>query len=271
MREFKAAEVNLDIINIYSYFYINCVQKTFAEGTLLNPAEAESFYLSILESLSLILKSILYLLLDYFDNSKNPCKKTINMVLEMIFQIVCTSNLSISNDNSIAIIETMTSRVLDGPNLCLFTLTLVYLYSFQDKYELEDEFFTCQKVNMANKTLITLFKYFHLVILELGEQDLALTFVRQVIGSSSEVCQQNISTLGYNELALISKARQKPTTAELKDFSGFIEGVSEGKPKTKQFAIFADTLKKAYYTIAVKVLQATKSRKQSSTTRNWRS
>lgn len=193
------------------------------------------------------------------------------MVLEMIFQIVCTSNLSISNANSIAIIETMTSRVLDGPNLCLFTLTLVYLYSFQDNFELEDEFFTSQKVNMANKTLITLFKYFHLVILQLGEQDLALTFVRQVIGSSSEVCQQNITSLGYNELTLISKARSKPTKATLKDFTDFIAGVTEGKPKTKQFAIFADTLKKAYYTIAVKVQHATKSRKQSNTMRSWRS
>lgn len=57
LKEFKAAESNLDIINIYSYFYINCIQKVYSEGTLVNPLDAESFYLSILSSLSLILKS----------------------------------------------------------------------------------------------------------------------------------------------------------------------------------------------------------------------
>lgn len=57
LREFKATEENLDIINIYSYFYVNCIQKVYLEGAAKDMSAARHFYLQLLSSLSLILNS----------------------------------------------------------------------------------------------------------------------------------------------------------------------------------------------------------------------
>jgi hypothetical protein len=175
------------------------------------------------------------------------------MVLEMVFQIVSAARQSTFTPEWVAIVETMTNRVLDGSNLGLFSLTLLYMYSFQEKYQAEEEFFQEQKVNMANKALITLFRFFHLVILKLNELDLALNFVKNVIGASSEVYQENEGSIYCHETELVLKARLKINKSTLRDYAEFLESITESKPKSKQFAAFIETLKKAYYTIAMKV------------------
>jgi hypothetical protein len=175
------------------------------------------------------------------------------MVLEMVFQIVSASHQSTFTPDWIAIVEIMTNRVLDGSNLSLFSLTLLYMYSFQEKYEAEDEFFIEQKVNMANKTLITLFRYFHLVLLKFTEIDLAQNFLRNIICASSEVYLENVNSISCHETELILKAKMKNNRSSLRDFAEFLESITDNKPKSKQFNAFIETLKKAYYTIAMKV------------------
>ena len=59
--EFKAAEDTLDIINLYSYFYVNCVQKVYLDSLVLDQEAARSFYLQILASLRAILISSCHL------------------------------------------------------------------------------------------------------------------------------------------------------------------------------------------------------------------
>lgn len=180
------------------------------------------------------------------------------MVLEMVFQIVSAAHLSTFTPEWISIVETMTNRVLDGSNLSLFSLTLLYMYSFQEKYQAEDEFFQEQKVNMANKTLITLFRYFHLVILKLTEIDLALNFLRNVIGASSEVYLENLNGISCHETELVLKAKTKHNKSSLRDYAEFLASITDQKSKSKQFNAFLETLKKAYYTIAMKVVAVVK-------------
>ena len=174
------------------------------------------------------------------------------MVLEMVFQVICSAGLTGATPDTVAIVETITSRVLDGSNLCLFSLTLLYLYSFQEMVYDEESFLQEQKVNLANKTLINLFRYFHLILLKLHENDLALGFLRSIITSSSEVYVENLGHNNLNEAALILKAKTKGNNSTLKDYNEFLESFSDMKQRTRQFSSFLSTLKKAYYTISMR-------------------
>jgi hypothetical protein len=174
------------------------------------------------------------------------------MVLEMVFQVVSSAALTTAHPDVVTIVETITSRVLDGSNLCLFSLTLLYLYSFQEQVADEDAFFSEQKVNLANKALINLFRYFHLVLLKLHEQELAIGFLRSIICTSSEVYVENVGNNHLNEAVLVMKAKTKGNSTTLQDYNEFLETISDARTKTKQFSAFLSTLKKAYYTIAMR-------------------
>lgn len=55
--EFKETETNLDVINIYSFFYAGCVQEVHLEASLQCPEQARAFYSGLVASLSQTLQS----------------------------------------------------------------------------------------------------------------------------------------------------------------------------------------------------------------------
>lgn len=57
VQEFLAASESLDIIGIYSYFYVNCAQKVYRELAASSLAAAQTFYTDLLAALSLTLTS----------------------------------------------------------------------------------------------------------------------------------------------------------------------------------------------------------------------
>lgn len=59
--EFVAAVDSLDIIGVYSYFYVNCAQKVYREVAAVDVSAAQSFYVELLSSLSQTLTSTAYL------------------------------------------------------------------------------------------------------------------------------------------------------------------------------------------------------------------
>ena len=175
------------------------------------------------------------------------------MVLEMVFQVVCYEHPKEPTSDTITIVEVITSRVLDGANLCLFSLTLLYLYAYQDGSADEETFFSTQRVNMANKPLISLFRYFHLVLLKLQEQELAHNFIKSITLNSSEVYIESLQYASSNEEDLVQHARLKGNTSTLKEYPEFLNSISDVKLKTKQYSSLLATLKKAYYIIAMRV------------------
>jgi hypothetical protein len=57
--EFKETETNLDVINLYSFFYAGCVQEVHREAASKDPELGRGFYLDLVESLSQTLQSML--------------------------------------------------------------------------------------------------------------------------------------------------------------------------------------------------------------------
>jgi hypothetical protein len=175
------------------------------------------------------------------------------MILEMFFLILCSMPEEDPAEATVKIFETITSRVLDGANLCLLSLTLLFLFCFSPQFASEDSFLAKLKVNTANKIVISLFRYFHLFLFKLKENNLTLLFLKKIMAGSSEVYLHNQALQELKEAELVTRATYKPSRAALEDFPEFIEVINDPKARTYHFGLLISVLKKAYYTIAIKV------------------
>lgn len=175
------------------------------------------------------------------------------MILEMFFLVLCTTPTEEPAEDTLKIFETITSRVLDGANLCLLSITLLYLFAFAPNSTTEELFLAKIKVNTANKIVINLFRFFHLFLFKLKDGNLTLAFLKKILLSSSEVYLHNPTAQGLNETELVSRAASKQSRALLEEFPEFIEVINDPKARTYHFGLLISLLKKAYYTIALKV------------------
>ena len=175
------------------------------------------------------------------------------MVLEMVFQIVSTAGANIGTADAINIVETITARVLDGANLCLFSLTLLYLFAYQDSvHNDEDQFFENVKVNLANKALIALFRFTHLVLKRTPDQDIALSFLKGFESAASEVYTECHSPGLLEELEVVARSKLKFTAGTLQDLVECLPALGDSKGKSRVSSGCLVPLKKAYYTLALK-------------------
>lgn len=174
------------------------------------------------------------------------------MLIEITFQLVAVRR---DSDHYIAskIIEIISSRVLDGPNLSLSAMVLLYLITNSDDDCDEAEFLDRYKVRKANKALTQLFYFIYFVINKLEDDKVASDFLKSVSEASSEMYSDLREKNDFREMTVVQKIRLRESESELSQFDNLFSVMDGQQLLTKQVQILQGTLKKAYYCIAMRV------------------
>lgn len=179
------------------------------------------------------------------------------MLIEITFQLIAIRRDS-DGFKSAKIIEIISSRVLDGPNLSLSAMILLYLLTLCEENFDEERFLRRYKVKKANKDLIQLLKFLIFVITRLEDDEVASDFLRKVSLASSEIYPDLLGKNDFRERVVVSRVRDKDFGADLAKFEVLLSGLSSSKGKSSQIVLIQNTLKKAYYSIAMKVKKTIK-------------
>lgn len=173
------------------------------------------------------------------------------MLIEITFQLVAIRK---DSDKFIAskIIEIVSSRMLDGPNLSLSAIVLIYLITLSDNALDEQTFIQRYKVRKENKRLIKLFYFLFFVINKLEDESAASDFLKKVSLASSEIYSDLQTRNDFRESNVVLKIRTRELSSELSQFNDLFTVLGVQESITKQVQILQNTLKKAYYSIAMR-------------------
>lgn len=174
------------------------------------------------------------------------------MLIEITFQLVAIRK---NNEafKSAKIIEIISSRKLDGPNLSLSAMILLYLLTLCDEPLAEEEFLRRYKVFRANKDLIQLLRFLIFTISRLEDEDIAAGFLKRVSMVSSEIYPDLLDKNDFRERHVVEKVKSKDISSGLEQFETLLAGLNSDKGRTSQIVLIQNTFKKAYYSIAMKV------------------
>jgi ribosome-binding factor A len=110
------------------------------------------------------------------------------MLVEITFQVIAIRREP-DHGKSAKLLDILSSRILDGPNLSITAMILVYLISLNDEQYEENAFLLKYKVRKANTSLIKLMQFYIYVICKVEDNEEAEDFVHSLMQDSSEIYQ----------------------------------------------------------------------------------
>lgn len=174
------------------------------------------------------------------------------MLIEISFQVVAIRRDS-ENGKISKLLDILSSRILDGPNLSITAVILLYLITQQsEKFNLAS-FISKYKVRKANNSLIKLLEFYIFVICSLDDDQEAEEFLKSILESSSEIYPELRDKNHYFISETVVSIRSNLVPEDGVNIEKVFNSIRNNQTLSSQIKNIQNTIKKSYYSITMRV------------------